>query len=191
MFNIVSFANTLFTGLSIFVPLLVLIKFSKAFNTRLNVDTLILATNWLLLGAGIISIIFEVSIIVQSLIGYYSQTEFNQYTILNRLTGPYGFVYVSYLIIYELLPLLICFKKIRQSIATTIIWASIDYLLSALRFYSANYNNFRPSTHLDYLSFFSSQLMSLLVFSAFLVIIYFFLLTQQKRSLSKHRAKLN
>jgi hypothetical protein len=188
MSQISSLSNTIFTGLGIFIPLLVLLRFNKAFNIRLNITTLIQATNWLLLFAGVIYLLFFASIILPGYIGNYSQDEYWQYSLINRAFGPYWFAYIGYLIIYGLLPQLMWFKKIRQSIVSTITWVFIDYSLSALRFYSIYYNNrdFIPSTPPNYLLIFLSHLMSLIVFLPLLAIVYVFLRAQQKRLLSKH-----
>lgn len=188
MSHISTLSEIIFTGISIFTPILVLLKFNRSFDNRLNINILVSATNWLLFFAGVIYLVVWASIFAPGYItNYYLQNEFEQYAFVGRIFGPYWFAYIGYLIINGVLPQFLWFKKCRQSIVPTIIWVIVDYALTAKMFYIKYYaRDFIPASPPQYLFILLSCLFALIVFLLLLSIVYFILITQQKRSLSKH-----
>ncbi|RAV48676.1 hypothetical protein DIU36_28255 [Mucilaginibacter rubeus] len=75
MSNISSFIDAIFMGLGLFIPLLVLLKFTSLFHKKIDIKTRIIATNLLLPIAATINLIFFVSEIFAA---YYSQTTMNR-----------------------------------------------------------------------------------------------------------------
>lgn len=169
---ILAFTDTIFLSLKFFIPLLVLLKFSKVSIKAIDIKTLINATNWLLLLAGSIYLIVLTS---EIFIAYYSQNEYEQYAVSNRIFGPYWFEFAIQAFVYMLLPQMMWFKKVRTSVIATIIWCLFTYILTAFIFYAehAGYMaGFNPATTwLNYLK-------SLTIFISLLSIVYFILLKQ-------------
>ena len=72
--NISALTDTIFTGLRIFIPVLILSKFTKLFGNRINIRILVTATNWLLLFAATVSLILFAS---EIFVAYYHKTNMN------------------------------------------------------------------------------------------------------------------
>jgi len=175
MSNISSFINAIFMGLRIFIPLLVLLKFTSHFNQKIDIKTLIIATNLLLLIAATINLIFFVSEIFAA---YYSQNNYEQIAASNRIFGPYWFAFGMQAFIYFLLPQMMWIKKVRTLIVSTIVWGLFAYALAAFIFYAEHYS--------DYITSFKSSinllayLKSLMIFMLLLVTIYFVILKRAR-----------
>jgi len=177
--NISALTDTIFTGLRIFIPVLILLKFTKLFGNRIDIRILVTATNWLLLFAATVSLILFTS---EIFVSYYSQNEYEQFAVSNRIFGPYWFTFAIQASIYFLLPQMMWFKKVKVSIAATMLWALLAYALIALVYYSEHngaFISFSPSTTL------LSYLKSLIIFIALLAIVYFMLLKRERRLVSK------
>jgi hypothetical protein len=180
--NISALSDAIFTGLRIFIPLLILLKFTKLFDNKINTNILVTATNWLLLFAATVYLILFAS---EIFVSYYSQNEYEQFAVSNRIFGPYWFAFAIRAFIYILLPQMMWFKKVRASITATIAWGLFAYALIALVYYSENnayFISFSPSTTL------LSYLKSLIIFVALLAIVYLMLLKQERHLVSKQQA---
>ena len=182
MSNIYLFINAFFMGLRIFIPFLVLFKFTKLLNNKIDIDTLTTATNLLLSLAATVNLIFFVSEIFAA---YYSQNNYEQIAVANRIFGPYWFAPAIQAFIYLLLPQMMWIKKVRTSIVSTIVWAGVIYLLMAIIYYlehTGYMTGFEPTINL------LAYLKSLIIFLSLLAAVYFVLLKQRSRIIPKQQA---
>jgi len=182
MSNIYLFIDAIFMGLRIFIPLLVLFKFTKLLNNKIDIDTLTIATNLVLSLAATINLIFFVSEIFAA---YYSQNNYEQIAVANRIFGSYWFALAIQAFIYFLLPQIMWIKKARISIVLTIAWAGLAYLLMALIYYSEHsgyLTGFEPTINL------LAYLKSLIIFLSLLAAVYFMILKQRRRIILKQQA---
>jgi len=182
MSNVYLFTDAIFMGLRIFIPFLVLLKFTSLFNKKIDIKTAVIATNLLLLTAATINLIFFVSEIFAA---YYSQNNYEQIAVANRIFGPYWFAFAIQTFIYFLLPHMMWIRKVRTSIVATIAWAGLAYLLMALIYYSEHsgyLTGFEPTINL------LAYLKSLIIFLSLLAPVYFMILKQRRRIILKQQA---
>lgn len=179
---ILAFTDTIFLSLKFFIPLLVLLKFSKILIKGIDIKTLVNATNCLLLLAGLTYLIVLTS---EIFVAYYSQNEYEQYTVSNRIFGPYWFEFAIQAFVYMLLPQMMWFKKARTSVIATIIWGVFAYALAAIVFY-AEYSGYRTgfSPSIAFLAYAKS----LTIFILLLALAYFIVLKGSDYMLLKKRA---
>ncbi|MDB5149269.1 MAG: hypothetical protein JWQ57_3289 [Mucilaginibacter sp.] len=181
--NISALINAIFTGLKLFIPLLILLKFSKIFSNKIDINILVTATNWMLLLAGTLYLLLVASDIF---IAYYSQSEYEQFRVSNRIFGPYWFAFAIEGFIYILLPQMVWIKKVQISIIATIVWSLFAYALAALVFYSEHSGHIISS--FGYSEPLLTYFKSLIIFIALLAIVYFMLLKRKRHLVSKQQA---
>lgn len=141
-------AEALITG---FVPTAILLLASRWLWTnyrQLNSQMALFANTLLPIGA-LLFLLAELGYIA---VGIASGDEYEQYTMLNRITGPYWFAYTGAILCKGLLPQLLWLKRGRRSLAVAAIlvpFLLVDYWLPIL---------YRLLPHRDYLPSFWTML---------------------------------
>jgi hypothetical protein len=184
--------NSIFSGLKIVIPLLFIVRLIKWKITKLNEFALIEAINVLILFS---SFLYPLFLIVDFITIYFSGAEYEQYTIITRLTGPYWWAYVIPLFGTVLLPQLIWLKRVRASVKISYAW----FILSSISPWFEFFVMVSTSLHRDYITssigsmavnyyFFpsvSAKSMYLLIGIAVLIIVYLVLLKKKNRLYNK------
>lgn len=180
--NFLALMDYLFTGLKIFIPLLIFLKWTKLFGGRINMGILITAINLLLLLTATAYLLF---ISLEAFVAYYQQDEYLQYALTDRILGSYWFVFAIQAFIYILFPQIMWLKKMRQITTATIIWVLLSYALDISVFFAERSTYGSPFSISKTIS---TLLVSTVVSGPVLIIVYFILLKQKQRLFSKQQA---
>jgi len=128
----------IFDGATIIVALLLMVMLFRLPIKFVDRKTLFRAINCtLLLGA----IIYILSFIIKAFIAYFSQVEYEQYAIINRVFGPYWFAWLIASLGTFILPQLLWIKRFRKSIITTVLILLFYKLSAVLEFLSIYFLN--------------------------------------------------
>lgn len=133
-------ADALITG---FVPTALLLFASRMLwvNSRQVISQMALFANTLLLIGALLFLLAAVGDIAVSVA---SGDEYEQYAMLNRITGPYWFAYAEAILCKGLLPQLLWLKRMRRSLVGTALllpfllvdrWLQIPYWMISHRDY--------------------------------------------------------
>lgn len=141
------FSSAIYNSSLLLCPAIVVYWFLKAGNAKQQLGLVIVAANWVLLIAGTIYGVYWLTELGYShffvgiefeTIGIVNDSEadkYNDYALLNRMTGPYWWAYWSMLAFNLLIPQLLWFRKIRNSsIAAFIFPLLLNYGLLFERF---------------------------------------------------------
>ena len=122
--------NSIFNGTCILVPILFFIQLFKINIPIIGKSTLICAVNCTLLSGSLLFLVYFPIEIVSS---YYSGGEYEQFTLSTRISGSFWTDFLILVIFPNaLLPQLLWFKKIRQTIISSFTIVSIWFLLYLL-----------------------------------------------------------
>ena len=113
--------TAIFTGTLIMVPCLFIIHWRKIRVFKIDKQVLVRTVNWVLLLA---SLLYAVMLFIEVSRAFFFAGEYEQFTFSNRFTGPFWLYAVTGIVNYLLMPQLLWFKKLRNSItALGIIWS--------------------------------------------------------------------
>lgn len=160
--------TSVLNGTTLIFPLLLLIVY-KINLFSINKETLIRAVNCTLLAG---SVFYVITFVIQLFMGYYSQSEYEQYALTNRIFGPYWFVWLIMAFPSLILPQLLWIRKFQKKLIIAIIIISAYNLLLFFELWAAY-----PVTWIRVLDVYYSSLSNFLVkmnmYLSVLTIIYF------------------
>lgn len=161
--------NSLYNGTLVIITLLLLVWIFSVKLPLVHKQILIQAINCTLLVSAIVYILVFIE---QVLAAYYSQVEYEQYAIINRIFGPYWFAWLIMFLGTFILPQLVWIKKFRNSISTAVVILFFYKLSAVLEFISRDLFNNSSWTIRVSLTF-GAILLQLLIYLPVLVVIYF------------------
>jgi len=142
--------NSILFSLKIIIPVFFIVRVCKTSLWGLEMPILIKALNYTLLLAGVAFVLQILYLLIDLFRGYYSGVEYEQYTFINRATGPYWFAFWLPVTINVLLPQLLWIKKVRASVKLLYTWFITASVLSLFISYATIYimlhSDYIPST---------------------------------------------
>jgi hypothetical protein len=118
--------EALFFCLQFFIPLLLGVRVLKLELTRLNYRALVIAANNTLLIAGILT--FGI-LFYEFVAAFYSGTDYEQYTFVNRFMGPFSMFAWLTLLSQVVIPQMMWARNLRWSITSAVVWVAATILL--------------------------------------------------------------
>jgi hypothetical protein len=109
-----SITGSVFSGVFIMVPFLIVVSFFKIRLYKIDKQILIEAANTILLFG---SSLYLIMLAIEFFIAFYSQTEYEQYVFTNSHADPLWYFGIAE-IISKLLPQILWTKKLRKSLAS-------------------------------------------------------------------------
>ena len=106
------FTSAIYNSSLLLCPVVIIYWFLKAGCIKQQLRLAIVAANWVMLIAGTL---YGIKWITETYTAWFSGEEYEQYALLNRMTGPYWCAYWSMLCFSLLIPQLLWFRKIRNS----------------------------------------------------------------------------
>jgi hypothetical protein len=138
--------DAVFRGSLILIPVLFAIHLLKFGTTAINKPVLIRAANYMLLLGSVIPLFLLLTVLISACFA----DEYDRYTYLNRLFGPYWFAYWFFVFIpYGLLPQLLWLKRLRRSIIASFIIIMIWGLLTFVTIIPGLYIKLSPGPEYD------------------------------------------
>lgn len=124
------FSELLFSGLKFLVPIMFLIKIFQRTTSRINFRIIALSLNlWILVGGTL----FLISILLDLFNAAFSEDQDKWLFMLGMITGHHWFQFIIPLFGYAILPQILWFKKLRQTIFSSILivvaWFASYYLV--------------------------------------------------------------
>lgn len=175
-------ADSLFTGLKIFGPLVFLFKLFDVSIKYPDFNLLIKAMNTLMLTG---AIMFMTGIIANYYMMSHSENPMDKEFMVNLITGPHWFQLAIPVLLYGVLPNMFWIKKLRNSINTAMIlvvsWFAGFYLIDYLSFKDEN-NIFQHERPLRFPIDLSVE--KSIVFVTLLILFYLILSWKEKRKVA-------
>jgi len=179
--------DSLFYCLMFFIPLLFAIRLAKINFKGVDIETLVIAVNMVILIAGVLTLIFSTLQFSSALV---EKPDYERYIAFTRYTDDYSFSFWLILVSNAIVPQIMWIKKIKSSIKSTYMWfltSLITMIFKTLWFYklmSKNYFPALPNQPTVWINFSSSKSLGLVssvaVFVVVLGSIYLILLNQLK-----------
>jgi hypothetical protein len=110
---------SIFYCLQFFIPLLFVVNAVRVELPYLNRKALIVATNITILIAGLLTLFIP---IIQLLVDYFGNVEYDQYAVINRYIGPMGMFAWLGLLTHIVLPQMMWNKSFRRSVVSACVW---------------------------------------------------------------------
>jgi molybdopterin-containing oxidoreductase family membrane subunit len=134
-------ADSIFVGLKIFVPVLLVLQVFNLGFRNLNFRTLALSLNILLLISGIL---FLLTIGVNACFAWFSGNEFEKEIIISVATGPTWFQFMIPFFIYGVVPHFLWIPKFRRTIYSTgiivVMWFAAYFITAWLSHVKSSFN---------------------------------------------------
>lgn len=138
MYLVNYFIEAIFNGALIIAILLLLVMLFKWPVAFIDKQMFIQAINITLLFGAIIYILL---FITQLFVACYSQADYEQFAVVNRIFGPYWYTWALLFLGAFILPQLIWIKRCRQSIIITIVILFFYKLVAVIEFISVHFFN--------------------------------------------------
>jgi hypothetical protein len=180
------FTNTIiasiFGGTLILAPCLFIIYLFKIRLPVINQSILVRAVNGtLLLGSVIFISTFIATIFIEMFTAFYSGREYEQYSLSNRLLGPYWWVVWLFILPGYLLPQILWVRKFQKTIISSVIIVCIWSALSLFVKLASNPSGWHFELRYPVIEYLKQAIIYIVILSA----IYFILSKRMALSLSK------